>query len=1123
MRIFGGLALALGTALAVASAGCGGSDGGSGSGGSAEAIPSTGGGSLTVLAAAKKGDDRRGWGPGGKKKPTDGGSTDGGSTDGGSTDGGSTDGGSTDGGSTDGGSTGGGSTGSTGDTTPAAFDVSAATLGTNLVAVSYYTPERPFVDVMRSSQVLDSGFPWHLSGGGTAPSVDAQGYPRGLASGQAATTYAMRGIAGRYPTGAYVVLFEGDGAVELSWDGGRASRSHGGVGTARFVANVSATSNNGFTIKITRSNASNHVRNVRVIMPGFEGSYATQPFHPLFLERIAPFAVLRFMDWGSTNNSTVSDWSQRKRPDYRSMHARGGVAYEVMADLCNRTGKHMWVCVPHKATDDYVRQLATLLRDRLDPSLKLFVEYSNEVWNASFRQYSEVNAVAKSRGLTSYAWYAQRSVQIFKTFEQVLGGRSRLVRVLGSQHGNPWVGKQILNATPAGAADVLAIAPYFGHRLGYEANAPTTRSWSVDKLLAECAVQAAAQRDLVRQNMANARAAGLKLVAYEGGQHLAGVGKAVDDTTLVNLFTAANRHAKMGQIYRDYLAMWKAEGGGTFVHFNDVFVPQKWGAWGALEYLDQAPSTAPKYSALVEVAAKWNPAPASGGGSTPTPTPDPTTPTPDPTTPTPTAFDVRTASIGTNLVEVTYYTPEWPFVDAMRSSRVNSSGFPWELSGGTAPALDAQGYPKGLASGQVAYTYTLRVARWPVGQWVVLFEGDGAVEMTWDGGRASLSHGGSGTARFVANVAKATHNGFTVRITRSSASNHVRNIRVIMPGFEGTYATQPFHPLFLQRIQHATVLRFMDWGSTNNSNIADWSQRKRPDYRSMHGRGGVAYEVMADLCNRTKKHMWVCVPHKATDDYVRQLATLLRDRLDPSLKLFVEYSNEVWNSGFRQYSEVNSVAQSKGLTWYAWYAQRSVQIFKTFEQVLGGRSRLVRVLGSQHGNPWVGKQILNATPAGAADVLAIAPYFGHRLGYEANAPTTRSWSVDKLLAECAVQAAAQRDLVRQNMANARTAGLTLVAYEGGQHLVGVGKAVDDTTLTNLFIAANRHAKMGQIYRDYLAMWKAEGGGTFVHFNDVFVPQKWGSWGALEHQDQAPSTAPKYSALVDTAAQWAQSP
>ena len=32
------------------------------------------------------------------------------------------------------------------------------------------------------------------------------------------------------------------------------------------------------------------------------------------------------------------------------------VAYEWMIDLCNRTGKDMWITVPHVADDDYVKK-----------------------------------------------------------------------------------------------------------------------------------------------------------------------------------------------------------------------------------------------------------------------------------------------------------------------------------------------------------------------------------------------------------------------------------------------------------------------------------------------------------------------------------------------------------------------------------------------------------------------------------------------------------------------------------------------------------------------------------------------------------------------------------------------
>ncbi len=57
----------------------------------------------------------------------------------------------------------------------------------------------------------------------------------------------------------------------------------------------------------------------------------------------------------------------------------------------------------------------------------------------------------------------------------------------------------------------------------------------------------------------------------------------------------------------------------------------------------------------------------------------------------------------------------------------------------------------------------------------------------------------------------------------------------------------------------------------------------------------MAYEWMIDLCNRTQRDMWVCVPHFADEHYMYQLACLIRDSLDPSLRCYAEWSNETWN------------------------------------------------------------------------------------------------------------------------------------------------------------------------------------------------------------------------------------
>ena len=35
----------------------------------------------------------------------------------------------------------------------------------------------------------------------------------------------------------------------------------------------------------------------------------SQPFYQTFNDKVAPFQVLRFMDWGNTNGNTNVDWT----------------------------------------------------------------------------------------------------------------------------------------------------------------------------------------------------------------------------------------------------------------------------------------------------------------------------------------------------------------------------------------------------------------------------------------------------------------------------------------------------------------------------------------------------------------------------------------------------------------------------------------------------------------------------------------------------------------------------------------------------------------------------------------------------------------------------------------------
>ncbi|HSI74089.1 MAG TPA: hypothetical protein VK934_13005, partial [Fimbriimonas sp.] len=152
------------------------------------------------------------------------------------------------------------------------------------------------------------------------------------------------------------------------------------------------------------------VRDVKLLRPGYTFT-KTPTFHKPFLEALKPFPVLRFMDWLDTNGNNIFygdpkntiDWDQRRLPTDATQASsetnkyKKGVAWEYVAELARVTGKDIWVNVPAPASDAYVRDLAKFLKASIPASTKVFVEYSNEVWNWGFLQatYNQMAAEAE--------------------------------------------------------------------------------------------------------------------------------------------------------------------------------------------------------------------------------------------------------------------------------------------------------------------------------------------------------------------------------------------------------------------------------------------------------------------------------------------------------------------------------------------------------------------------------------------------------------------------------------------------------------------------------------------------------------------------------------------------------
>ena len=450
---------------------------------------------------------------------------------------------------------------------PAAEEKPAAKkpfLGMNMAGVTYYTRAWVFTDLMLMSDA------WR---------DDNRGYIF---------------KAGMAPPGAYVATWRGTGSVKIFGDA--TSNQTGSNSASVFVKS----GNEG--INMQRSGDAREVSLVAV-----EHEMRVSPFDPVFESRLEPFQVIRFMDWASTNTTKLRQWSQRPRRDQQIQTGENGVAIEYMIQLSNELNADPWFCMPHMADDDYIRKHAELVKERLHPDAKVYVEYSNEVWNGQFGQHKYIRQLAGGADSFSDAFFdawADRCKNTFRIWTEVFGSEAedRLVRVAAVQLANPWVAEQ-LTSRLGGQFDAISPAAYFGitHEQGEMLNAGS----SVDRLLDLCEENIRGDNrkwfnrhgELAKQ-WSQELGRPIRLIAYEAGQHLTAHGN--DKLPHYDLLFQAQTHPRMYGLYLLNMRLFEMAGGDLFVAFNDVSRPGKFGSWGHLEYQDQPISEAPKYRALLE-------------------------------------------------------------------------------------------------------------------------------------------------------------------------------------------------------------------------------------------------------------------------------------------------------------------------------------------------------------------------------------------------------------------------------------------------------------------------------------------------------------------------------------------
>jgi hypothetical protein len=522
--------------------------------------------------------------------------------------------------------------------------------------------------------------------------------------------------------------------------------------------------------------------------------------------------------------------------------------------------------------------------------------------------------------------------------------------------------------------------------------------------------------------------------------------------------------------------------------------------------------------------------------------------------------------IGTNLEGINDYSADWPFVDRMKNSRewitfdATGKDTTWDTK--IPVPSDDNGYPLEIpfdpdGAGPIPPQGVRTIlynsfTQYPAGIYTVRFEGKGRIQFRVDASCPDLPDGqcifSTPNVSHHFQVIKPTKSGIRLKILESDPSDRIRNIRVIMPGFEESYDAQPFHPIFLERLRGFKYLRFMDWFSTNHSEVVEWNDRVKVGHYTFAKKGsGVPIEYMIRLCNELNVDMWINIPHLADNNYVAQCAKLIDSALEKGLKIYIEHSNEIWNTIFPQ----RKYAQLKGTELYAdmfggtispdlaiayWNSRRSGEIFQIFEQNLNANRHLIKVVAGQGVNPWRLEKILEGlndekiNPTGVkADSIAIALYFGSSA---ADDLLTKDGSISKsavVVDDIAKITIAQiLDKSQKELEGIRTTGIighkkladiygvSLIAYEGGQSLyVGTGfSSAIVNAMTDKLFAANRHPDIGYLYQQMFDVWFNNGGTDFTNFSYIYRPQRAGMWGLLEYQSQPITEAYKYQAVME---------
>ena len=358
----------------------------------------------------------------------------------------------------------------------------------------------------------------------------------------------------------------------------------------------------------------------------------------------------------------------------------------------------------------------------------------------------------------------------------------------------------------------------------------------------------------------------------------------------------------------------------------------------------------------------------------------------------------------------------------------------------------------------------------------------------------------------------------TYRTSTSPKNSGITNLKIIRPGYDTT-STQVFIDEFYAGLKLASFscIRAMSLTGTAHSisisypDTIGWKSRKKLTDAWWAGAIGnkkdaAPWEILIDLCNQSDMDMWINIPIAATDDYIVQLAKLIQSRLKPTLKVYVEISNEVW--GFdapKAYNETEAIALK--ITAPQNYARRAYRAAVDFEKVFGAGSLNNRIRVGLYwwysadvermcdfitktygpvsnyifsiaggGGGYFSNSLMNGSKAASVEEIVVSSYTSTSFGDAA------SGSIDTMAYIAYVNIA-------------KKWGLQLTTYEGGAAMCN---PLNPNTLTagNCILAYRDSCMAASVRNNFLLMNKY--GGTLACYFTLAAPySRYGCWGLTD--------------------------